>query len=235
MPDTCRALGVDVEQLGRRVARLLRGAFLAFPIGPTQRMQWCVFGAKCRCSARSGAGWTPARQLRLIGVFEVQELRSGPSPGRATQPGDSGQCRAPRAPRIADADLGEVLEHAVDIGRLCPFAPRLAVLLGYSSVSVTSEIFSARPARCPRRAAMRRQNGADDALNAAKSSTFVASNPCSVTSPPASATVPRPRRRAVSVRSAWRWPESRQWPERALFATINLRGGTPRAASLAPA
>ena len=131
----------------------------------------------------------------------------------------------------------EVLEHAVDIGRLGPFAPRLAVLLGYSSVSVTSEIFSSTSAAHGERRCGDAERCRRCVKRFAKSSTFVASNPCSVN---ISASVCN--RPALSAQSSTRplacvalARKSANGPSGRSLRRSTSSGGTPRAASLAPA
>ena len=89
-------------------------------------MQWRVFGRSAAVARDQVQVGYRHIQLRLIGILQVKELGRTVTQVERDKAEIAANAVLLVHHGIADADLGEVLEHAVDIGRLGPFAPRLA-------------------------------------------------------------------------------------------------------------
>ena len=130
-----RALRVQVEQFGRRVARLARGAPPgAFPGAAAQLVQGRRLGR---------AAGVPTDQVQLrdrhvelvaAGVVELQELGHALALVEADQPGIAPDAMLLVHHRVADAHLGQVAQHVLGGGppsaARAPAARLLRVELG---------------------------------------------------------------------------------------------------------
>ncbi len=122
-----RAPGVDVEQLGGRVAHLLGGLALGFfPLARSQPVQRRLVGAHARVAADLVQLADRHVERRLVGVLQVQHFLQH---RRAVGMGALAQVHVDQAPvaadavravhhRVADVEFGEVLDQRLDIARL---------------------------------------------------------------------------------------------------------------------
>ena len=117
------ALGVEVQELGRRVVRLLRGFLLRLlPLAAAELVQ--------RRRVRRGAAVAADEvqvadrdvELGVVGVDELQELVRAVAEVEREQAEVTADAVLLVHDRIADAHLGEVAHHRVDVAALRGFA-----------------------------------------------------------------------------------------------------------------
>ena len=119
-----RALRVEVEELGGRVVRLARCALLRLvPLVAAELVQRRRLG---RCAAVASDEMQVGDrnvELRIVGVEELQELRGAVAQVHRDEAEVAADAVLLVDDRVADADLGEVAQHRVDVR--APRASRL--------------------------------------------------------------------------------------------------------------
>ena len=136
VPGSRRTLRVDVQQFRRRVVRLLRRLlFRLFPLAAAELVQRCRVGRRAAVAADEVQVRHGDVQLRVVGIDELQELVGAIAQVERQQAKIAPDTVLLVNHRIADAHLGQVAHHRVDVralGRLaCRPADDAGIQLGF--------------------------------------------------------------------------------------------------------
>jgi hypothetical protein len=122
-----RALRVDIEQLGRRIVRLLRRLLLRLlPLAAAELVQRRGVGGRAAVAADEVQVRDRDVQLRVVGVDELQELVGAIAQIERQQAEIAADAVLFVHDRIADAHLRQIAHHRVDIRTLRRLARRAA-------------------------------------------------------------------------------------------------------------
>ncbi len=143
-----RAARVEVQQLGGRVAHLLRGpAPGALPLARAELVQRRLFGRHTGVAADQVQLRHRHVQRGLVGVLEVQELRGAVADVDVQQALVAADAVVRVHDRVADLQLGQILDQRIDVADLFLLAPPAGARRGGEQLRLGDELD--RPVREP--------------------------------------------------------------------------------------